>query len=93
MGRFRGIRGDTVNARQFGRDGDTYGRHALLKPGGDNVQRDVLHVIPPRVRDGRRVHPTRFDADYIGAHREHVDCSDCWTVDRLTESIAAESSL
>jgi hypothetical protein len=55
--------------RQFGRDGDTYGRHALHNPGGDNVQRDVLHVIPPRVRDVRRIHPTRFDADYIGAHR------------------------
>lgn len=55
--------------RQFGRDGDTYGRHALLKPGGDNVQRDVLHVVPPRVRDGRRIHPTRFCESYVGAHR------------------------
>lgn len=58
-----------ANSRQFGRDGDTYGRHALLKPGGDNVQRDVLHVIPPRVRDARRIHPTRFSEFYVGAHR------------------------
>lgn len=55
--------------RTYGRDGDTYGRHALDIPGGNSVQRDVLHVMPTRFRDGRRIHPTRFNPDYVGAHR------------------------
>jgi len=50
-------------------DGDDQGRHALRKAGGDNVQRDVLHVIPPRYRIARGINPTRFDSDYVGAHR------------------------
>jgi hypothetical protein len=36
-----------MSARQFGRDsGDTYGRHALVNPGGDNRQtgRSEHHV-------------------------------------------------
>ena len=50
-------------------DGCWYGRHALRRPGGDNVQRDVLHVIPPRYRIARGINPTRFNPDYIGVHR------------------------
>lgn len=56
------------NRRTYGRDGDTYGRHALREPGGDNRQIDVLHIINPPERDRYRIHPTRFDPDYIGRH-------------------------
>ena len=56
----------TSEARQYGRDGDTYGRHALGEPGGDNVQRDVLHVIPTWIRG--RLHPTRYNPDYRARH-------------------------
>lgn len=56
-------------ARQYGRDGDDYGRHALVEPGGDNVQRDVLHIVPPSIR---RLHPTRFDPDYQPRHAGRV---------------------
>ena len=64
-----------MNQRTFTHDVDGcwYGRHALRKPGGDNVQRDVLNVIPPRYRIARGINPTRFDSDYIGAHRVAVD--------------------
>ena len=60
-----------MNARTFTHDVDGcwYGRHALRKAGGDNVQRDVLHVIPPRYRIARGINPTHFDPDYIGSHR------------------------
>jgi hypothetical protein len=66
-----------MSARQFGRDsGDTYGRHALREPGGDNRQRDVLHVIDlgALYADGWRLHPQRIDADYIGRHRAVTPC-------------------
>lgn len=54
--------------RGFGRDtGDVYGRHALRNPGGDSVQRDVLHVLTYPL--ARWIHPTRVRADYVGSHR------------------------
>lgn len=60
-----------MTARQFGRDtGDTYGRHALVNPGGDNTQRDVLHVID------RWIHPTLVADDYVGSHRKPVSADE-----------------
>lgn len=60
-----------MTARQFGRDsGDTYGRHALVNPGGDNAQRDVLHVLYPH---RYALHPTQITDDYVGAHRADDD--------------------
>jgi hypothetical protein len=51
--------------RQFGRDtGDTYGRHALVNPGGDNRQIDVLHLVPVSA-----IRTDLFDPDYVGTHR------------------------
>lgn len=55
--------------RTYGRDGDTYGQHALVNPGGDNTQRDVLHIVPPRLRDAYRIHPTLYNPEYVGTHR------------------------
>jgi hypothetical protein len=54
-----------MSARQFGRDsGDMYGRHALREPGGDNRQRDVLHLVPASA-----IRTDLFDPDYVGVHR------------------------
>jgi hypothetical protein len=53
-----------TDLRTFGRD---YGRHALATPGGDNRQRDVLHILGPL--QVRAFHPTRLNPDYVGAHR------------------------
>lgn len=54
----------TSRARTYGRDGDRYGRHALVNPGGDNHQRDVMHLIWPRSID-----PLFLADDYVGRHR------------------------
>lgn len=65
-----------MTARQFGRDtGDTYGRHALVNPGGDNVQRDVLRIVDlgELYARGFRIHPRAIDPAYVGAHRADDD--------------------
>lgn len=77
-------------ARQYGRDGDTYGRHALVNPGGDNVQRDIGHVLP-RGMSHVGLHPTRFNPDYIGRHRA---TGEAWrTVSSVAERVARGFSL
>jgi hypothetical protein len=60
-----------MSARQFGRDsGDTYGRHALVNPGGDNRQRDVLSIMYP---ERYELHPMIVTENYVGAHRTDDD--------------------
>jgi hypothetical protein len=53
--------------KTFGRDGDSYGRHALVNPGGDNRQGDVIGKLPASALE--YVDPMRFDPDYVGRHR------------------------
>jgi hypothetical protein len=58
-----------MSARQFGRDsGDMYGRHALVNPGGDNRQIDVLALVLGHPH-GYVFNPTRLSDDYVGSHR------------------------
>jgi hypothetical protein len=61
----------TDTRRSYGRDGNTYGRHVLTAPGGDNVQRDVFHILgaPGNTQFRGRLHPTRIREGYVGAHR------------------------
>lgn len=56
-------------ARTYGRDGDSYGRHALIEPGGGDGQRDVAHVLT-RGMIAVGLHPTRFNHEYVGRHRD-----------------------
>jgi hypothetical protein len=53
-------------SRSFGRDpgGDTYGRHALIEPGGDNRQVDVIKLTGSEGIDLNAVSPS-----YVGKHR------------------------
>jgi hypothetical protein len=53
-------------SRSFGRDpgADTYGRHALIEPGGDNRQVDVIKLTGSGGIDLNAVSPS-----YVGRHR------------------------
>jgi hypothetical protein len=50
--------------KTFGRDGDSYGRHALVNPGDSG---DVIGKLPASALE--YVDPMRFDPDYVGRHR------------------------
>lgn len=55
--------------RSFGRDpgADTYGRHALITPGGDNRQVDVIRLVGT---DGPiPINLNSVSPSYIGRHR------------------------
>jgi hypothetical protein len=53
-------------SRSFGRDpgADTYGRHALIEPGGDNWQVDVIKLTGSEGIALNAVSPS-----YVGRHR------------------------